>query len=111
MPRSILLFLVFAGFVGAQQTVRFQDHVIESNMPGGYSVIVVDVNHDGKPDVIGVSQQVNELAWYENPTWQRHVMVKNISNLVNLAATDLDGDGIPEVAVESDFAMVQAKSK
>lgn len=111
MPRSILLFITVAGLLGAQQTVRFQDHVIESNMPGGYAVIVVDVNHDGKPDVIGVSQQVNELAWYENPTWQRHIMIKDLPNQVNLAATDLDGDGVPEVAIENDFAMVQAKSK
>ena len=31
-------------------------------MPGGYSVIVADMNHDGHPDVLGMTQQVNELA-------------------------------------------------
>jgi hypothetical protein len=110
MPRTVLLLLSFAGFLSAQQSVRFQEHTIEANIPGGYALIVADVNHDGKPDVIGVSQQVKDLSWYENPTWQPHVIVRDTKAMVNLAATDLDGDGIPEIAVESGFAMDQARS-
>ena len=74
-------------------------HDIEPKFPGGYAVATVDVNKDGKLDVIGVSQRVQEVAWYENPTWARHVMVEGMAGLVNFAAIDLDGDGIPEVAV------------
>jgi hypothetical protein len=71
----------------------------------------VDVNRDGKPDVIGVSQRVPELAWYENPTWERHVMADGLAAIVNVAAADIDGDGIPEVAFESGFAMAPASSE
>src|SRR4030095_7677901 len=91
--------------------VNFSPHVIESKMPGGYAILAVDINKDGKLDVIGVSQRVAELAWYENPTWERHVMAEGLTQTVNLAAADLDGDGIPEIAVQTGFAMVPANSE
>jgi hypothetical protein len=95
----------------ARGPVTFREHVIEPSLKGGYSVLVTDVNHDGKPDVIGLSSQAPELAWYENPSWERHVLLKNVTGLVNLAASDIDGDGIPEIAVETGFSMVAAKSQ
>src|SRR5262245_12210659 len=96
---------------GLPQPVTFTPHVIESKMPGGYAVLAVDINKDGKLDVIGVSQRVPELAWYENPGWERHVIAEGMTQTVNLAAADLDGDGIPELAVETGFAMVPANSE
>ncbi len=91
--------------------VEFRAHDIEPKFPGGYAVQAVDVNKDGKLDVIGVSQRVQELAWYENPTWERHVMTDGLPGIVNFAAADLDGDGIPEIAFESGFAMAAASSE
>ena len=104
MLRILILLAATAAVFGGESAgpVQFRTHVIESNMPGGYSVIVADINHDGRPDVIGMTQRVNELAWYENPNWERHVMVKGMNSMVNLAAADIDGDGIPEVAIQSD---------
>jgi hypothetical protein len=105
----IPLFLLTAALAAAE--VPFRQHVIEAKIPGGYAVLVVDLNKDGRPDVIGLTSRITELAWYENPTWQRHVLIDNITGLVNLAAHDIDGDGIPELAVESGFSMVAAKSE
>jgi hypothetical protein len=102
---SLLLAMRLAG------QVRFRDQVIEAKIPGGYAVLVTDLNKDGRPDVIGLTSRITELAWYENPTWQRHVMIKDQTGLVNLAAHDLDGDGIPELAIETEFSMVAAKSQ
>ncbi|MSV30016.1 MAG: VCBS repeat-containing protein [Bryobacterales bacterium] len=90
--------------------VAFRTHVIESKMPGGYSVLATDVNKDGKLDVIGMTSRLTELAWYENPSWERHVMVKEMKGLVNMAAHDIDGDGIPEFVIENEFSMVAANS-
>ena len=109
VPALALVFLAVAG-EKTSGPVRFDTHVIESNMPGGYSVIVADINHDGRPDVLGMTQQVTELAWYENPGWQRHVIITDMKSMVNMAAADIDGDGIPELAIQNEFSMVAAKS-
>ena len=85
--------------------VDFTPHDIDANFSGGYSVSVADFNKDGKIDVIANSLQAQELAWYENPSWERHVIVAETQQIVNQAMTDIDGDGIPEVAFQSSFAM------
>src|SRR5215470_13781407 len=73
--------------------VDFVAHDIDANFRGGYSVSLADFNKDGKLDVIANSLQVPELAWYENPTWQRHVIVSEMPQIVNQAMADVDGDG------------------
>jgi len=90
---------------------RFREHVIEASIPGGYSVMVADINRDGKPDVLGLSQRSAELAWYENPGWERHVLINDATTLSNFAAADIDGDGIPAIAIQTGFSMVAAKSQ
>ena len=113
-----LLVLTFLGTVPASNVagpksspVQFKAHVIESRIPSGYSLLVTDMNRDGRPDVIGLSTRMSELAWYENPNWKRHVLVREMNGLVNMAAHDLDGDGFPELALENEFSMVAAQSQ
>jgi aldos-2-ulose dehydratase/isomerase family protein/VCBS repeat protein len=95
---------------GPAGPVAFVAHDIDANFRGGYSVSVADFNKDGKIDVIANSLQVPELAWYENPTWERHVIASNTPQIVNQAMADIDGDGIPEIAFQSGFAMQAANS-
>jgi VCBS repeat protein/FG-GAP repeat protein len=45
-----------------------------------------------------------ELVWFENPSWTRHVLARGLTGVINVAAADLDGDGIPEIAVASGFS-------
>jgi hypothetical protein len=110
---SVAACSIVASIAGAPSPspVEFRPHDIEPKFPGGYAVQAVDVNNDGRPDVIGVSQRVPEVAWYENPAWERHVLVDGLAGVVNFAAADLDGDGIPEIAFESAFAMSPAASE
>ncbi len=64
-----LLFLLTASLFAAGKPageVQFREHVIESNIPGGYSVVVTDLNKDGKPDVIGLTQRITE---HEKAAW------------------------------------------
>ncbi|MGQ0733841.1 MAG: FG-GAP repeat domain-containing protein [Acidobacteriota bacterium] len=83
---------------------------IDAGFRGGYAVAVADFNKDGRLDVIANSLQATELAWYENPSWARHVIVPEMRQIVNQAMADLDGDGVPELAFQSAFAMQPAKS-
>jgi len=100
--RSLSILLCGAAAVHAQP--RFAAHEIATGLRGGYQVVVADVNHDGKPDLIAVASNLPELLWFENPTWTRHVLASGFTGLINVAATDLDGDGIPEIAVASGFS-------
>jgi len=64
-----------------------------------YAVRVADVNADGRPDIIAINP--SQLAWFENPSWQRHVIVDGVlpRDHVTIAAHDIDGDGRVEIAL------------
>jgi hypothetical protein len=90
--------------LAADHSVKFVEHTLATDLKGGYQVIAADVNHDGKPDLIALASGMKELYWFENPTWERHVIVDNQSRMINCAAWDTDGDGIPEIVLASAFA-------
>ena len=88
----------------------FAKHIIATDLAGGYQVVVSDINRDGKPDLIALASGMKELLWFENPAWQRHVLVVNVSRPINCAAWDIDGDGIPEIALAHEFSNDPSKS-
>src|SRR5271154_2244179 len=64
---------------------------------------VVDVNHDGAPDVLTVGWMTDGLWWYENPKkpgvmWERHLIAHSIETEGGWMA-DLTGDGQPDLAL------------
>ncbi len=87
----------------ATGTVEFVAHEIGTGLRGGYQVVIADVNKDGKPDIIALASGIPELVWYENPSWTRHVIAAGQSQMINTAAYDIDGDGIPELALAQGF--------
>src|SRR4029079_19240207 len=89
----------------------FVAHEIGTGLRGGYQVVIADLNKDGKPDIIALASGVPELVWYENPGWQRHVIAADQAQLINTAAYDIDGDGIPELAVAQGFTTSTKTSK
>lgn len=86
------------------EPARFAEHTIATGLTGGYQVVVADINHDGKPDLIALASGMPELVWYENPTWERHVIAGGFTRMINCAAWDADGDGIPEIVLASGFS-------
>ncbi|HZS03780.1 MAG TPA: VCBS repeat-containing protein [Blastocatellia bacterium] len=89
---------------------RFQEHTIATDLKGGYQVVVADLNRDGRPDLIALGSGMSELVWFENPGWKRHVLASGLSRMINLAAWDTDGDGIPEIVLAHEFANDPAQS-
>jgi Aldos-2-ulose dehydratase, beta-propeller domain/FG-GAP-like repeat len=95
---------------GGSSALTFATRPIDTGLAGGYQVVVTDVNRDRKPDIIAVASGLKELRWYENPGWQKHVIVTGINQPINAAAFDVDSDGIPEIALAHEFSNVYARS-
>jgi hypothetical protein len=110
LAARILAGLSIGAALTAATPARFAEHTVATGLTGGYQVVAVDVNHDGKPDLIALASGMTELVWFENPGWQRHVIAGNLSGMINLAAWDFDGDGIPEIVLAHGFDMNAKKS-
>lgn len=78
---------------------KFKAQTIDANIAIGYGLAIGDVDGDKKPDILLADKK--EFVWYRNGDWKRFVMAENLtaSDNVCLAARDIDGDGMVEVAV------------
>src|SRR3954463_13412816 len=76
---------------------------IDSKIGIGYGITVADVNGDKKPDIILVDK--DQVVWYQNPTWEKHVIAEKLTSKdhVCIAAADIDGDGKAEIAIGAEW--------
>jgi hypothetical protein len=82
---------------------RFRMQEIETGLKVGYAVLLVDINGDGKKDIVVVD--TNRVVWYENPTWKRRTIIEGQTKPDNvcIAAYDIDGDGQLDLALGADW--------
>ncbi len=104
MRRAGCLLLILAGGLRAAPPAQFRPHLIATDLAGGYQVLPLDVNRDGKPDLVALASRMNELVWYENPEWRRHVLASGMSRMINVAACSEDAEGFPVLVVAHGFA-------
>jgi hypothetical protein len=88
----------------------FQVQEIEKGLGVGYAVLLVDVNDDGKKDIVVVDQK--RVVWYENPTWKRRSIIEGMTKPDNvcISAYDIDGDGQLDFALGADWKPFNTKS-
>ena len=95
-----LLWLACLAAPAAAQTTppSFRTQTLDSTELGS-GLALGDVDGDGRPDVLATFQR--EVVWYRNGDWQRFVMAADLTEHDNvcLAARDINGDGLVEVAV------------
>jgi hypothetical protein len=83
----------------------FREHIIATDLKGGYQVVAADLNGDGKPDLIALGTQMSDLIWFENPTWERHIIASNLTGMINLAVWN------NQIVLAYGFTMQYATSK
>ncbi len=83
---------------------QFKAHLV-GQLPGGYKVAAVDIDRDGKPDIVGLATTPSCLAWYKNPAWERHVLTSGAKEFIDLAPLDIDADGRMDLAIADEFGM------
>ena len=94
---------------------RFREEVIETQSGGpGYNSCLADINGDGKLDIVLVTENKDQVLWYENPTpsaplgtrWKRRVITSGHPKLPEpITPFDVDGDGKTEIVVGGDWLM------
>jgi len=95
----------------AASAAQFAEHTVAIGLRGGYQVIIADVNHDGRPDLIALASGMTDLVWYENPGWERHVIAGGFTQMINLTVVDnAHADGIPDIVLASGFSNVASRS-
>src|SRR5438874_9731647 len=81
----------------------FRMQEIATDLKVGYAVLLVDLNGDGKKDI--VVTDTTRVVWYENPTWKRRTILQGQTTPDNvcIAAYDIDGDGQLDLALGADW--------
>ena len=81
---------------------NWTEHTIAGNADGAVWVYAMDMDADGDIDVLGAAYYANDMIWWENmrgdgKTWREHVIDGDYANAHGIHATDVDGDGDPDV--------------
>lgn len=100
MNYRLLSHFLLTAFSGASlYAAQFKEQTIDDKIGIGYGLAIADVNGDKKKDILLVDAA--EVAWYENPTWQKHVISGKLTERdhVCIAAEDINGDGKAEIAI------------
>lgn len=82
----------------------FKEQIVDPNAGVGYAVTLADINQDGKTDIIVVTENPDQVLWYENPSWTRRVILEGFPRLpVCIQPLDVDGDGKIELILGADW--------
>lgn len=81
---------------------KFEQVVVEDGLKDGYWIDAVDINGDGKPDLIVSGLAIGEVAWYENPGWKKRI-IGQFQKPVALDHADLTGNGKPDFIICHDY--------
>jgi hypothetical protein len=101
----MLLLAAIVTVMASTQSTHFEEHTLASDLKGGYQVVACDVNGDGKLDLIALASDMPDLVWFENPTWERHVLARNLPSMINLACWNATPRSTPQMVVTYEFSM------
>ena len=71
----------------------WKKHLVSNQEPGATNLFVVDVDQDGKNDVLASRGHGKGLCWFKGPDWKRTDFGQNLDGPHCLTVSDFDGDG------------------
>src|SRR5215204_5064596 len=83
---------------------KFREQTVDADVGVGYALAVADINADRKADIVVVTENPDQVVWYENPSWKRRTIVQGHPKLpVCVQPLDVDGDGRVELLLGADW--------
>jgi len=79
--------------------------VVDSSFQKAYQIKSADINGDNRPDLVAVSDRLPEIVWYENPHWEKHVLLNETTSNIDLNPFDIDGDNDIDLAIACEFSL------
>ena len=91
-------------------TLAFESKQIDDGLDIGYAVLLVDINRDGKTDIVVVD--THRVIWYENPSWKQRTILAGQTERDNvcITAADIDGDGKIDLALGAGWRPFNTRS-
>lgn len=83
---------------------EFKEQVVDPALGVGYSLVLSDINADGRIDIVVATEKPDQVVWFENPSWKKRPITGATPPLpVCLQPLDVDGDGKTEIILGADW--------
>ena len=93
------------------QAIQFTHTIVDENGPvNPWGKSVGDLNQDGLLDLIVSGNESQDLFWYENPGWIKHLIANDYAFTTDHEVADVDNDGLVDVISLAEKSIVWFKN-